>query len=137
MDSPPHAASSPRLTVMAAAVLTAWLGFVIHNMTELGARALGRPDTLVPTAVYLLLAVVWLSPARRAGTWLLLGWGWLNLVGGGLLSVLPLPFLPYEPEQSVSHYAVHVVYGLAQVPMVVALTRQVRRRSPVVAVTTR
>ena len=88
-------------------------------------------------AVYLLLAIVWLSSARRAGSWLLLGWGWLNLVGGGLLSVLPLPFFPYDPEQSARHYAMHFVYGLAQVPMLIALTRQVRRQSPAAAVITR
>jgi hypothetical protein len=29
------------------------------------------------------------------------------------------------------HYAMHVVYGLAQVPALVALTHQVRRRRPV------
>jgi hypothetical protein len=130
-------ASSGRPIVMMVLVLAAWLGFVVHNVTELGVQTLRAPDTVVPTAVYLALAMVWLSPARPVGTWLLIGWGWLNLVGGGLLSVLPLPFLPYEPEQSASHYAMHVVYGLAQVPMVVALTRQLRPRHPTNVVTTR
>lgn len=59
-----HEASGARPTVMMAVVLAAWLRFVVHNMTELGARALLWPDTLVPTAVYLLLVIVWLSPAR-------------------------------------------------------------------------
>lgn len=38
----------------------------------------------------------------------------LHLVGGAL-SVLPLPFLPFAPEQSPKHYAFHGLYALTQI----------------------
>jgi hypothetical protein len=56
------------------------------------------------------------------------GWVVLNLIGGGLLSVLPLPFLPWVPEQSLAHYAVHVVYAAAQLPALWLLARPSGRR---------
>ena len=52
-----------------------------------------------------------------------------RIVGGAVLSVLPLPFLPFEPEQSVSHYLSHVVLGIAQVPLIVVPLKERRQRS--------
>ncbi len=59
-----------------------------------------------------------------------MGWGVLNLVIGGIVSVLPLPILPFVPEQSVTHYGAHVVYtrradppGRARLPSVAHRTR--------------
>jgi membrane protein YdbS with pleckstrin-like domain len=80
--------------------------------------------------VYLLLAAGWLSRVRRVTAWLLLGWGWLHAIGGGLLSVLPLPLWPYQPEQSLRHYAVHALYAVLQVPLLVTVTRYLRRLRP-------
>jgi hypothetical protein len=57
---------------------------------------------------------------------LALAWGVLNLVVGGIVTVLPLPFLPFAPEQSPSHYAAHVVYTLGQVPLVLVSYRAAR-----------
>ena len=51
-----------------------------------------------------------------------MGWGVLNLVIGGIVTVLPLSILPFVPEQSVTHYGAHVVYTLGQVPLVVSAT---------------
>jgi hypothetical protein len=59
--------------------------------------------------------------------WLLLGWGSLHMIGGAVLSVLPLAALPFEPEQTVRHYTFHVVYGALQVPLLVVLIRSLRR----------
>ena len=56
-----------------------------------------------------------------------LGWGVLNLVIGGIVTVLPLPILPFAPEQSVTHYAAHVVYTLGQVPLVLLFLPCARR----------
>jgi len=36
-----------------------------------------------------------------------------------LVTVLPLPILPFEPEQSATHYLAHLVYALGQVPLLV------------------
>jgi hypothetical protein len=51
---------------------------------------------------------------------LLLVWALLNLLGGAVLSVLALPFLPFLPEQSLRHYSFHLLYGLTQVPLLLA-----------------
>jgi hypothetical protein len=52
----------------------------------------------------------------------------LNLVGGGILSVLPLGLFTFQPEQSLRHYAIHVTYGVAQIPLAVLAARALRRR---------
>ena len=122
-----HPIAAP--TVVAAIALSS-LGLVTHNLAELTGQARLGPATLVPTAVYLLLAAGWLSPGRRVAAWLLLGWGWLHAVGGGLLSVLPLPLWPYQPEQSLRHYAIHALYALLQAPLLVTVTRYLHHLRP-------
>jgi len=119
-----HPVAAP--TVVAGIALS-WLGLVIHNLAELTGQARLGPQTVAPTAVSLLLAAGWLSPGRRVAAWLLLGWGWLHAIGGGLLSVLSVPWWPYRPEQSLRHYAVHALYGVLQVPLLIVLTRYLRR----------
>ena len=42
----------------------------------------------------------------------------LHLIGGAIISVLPLEALPFEPEQSLEHYFSHLVYGLGQLPLI-------------------
>jgi hypothetical protein len=110
--------------VILAAVALSWLGFFIHNYADLPGQTPLSPETLYPTLVYLALAGLWLTPVKRVAGWLLLGWGLLHLVGGAIISVLPLPFLPFDPEQTFYHYAFHVVYGLLQVPLVVIARRR-------------
>jgi hypothetical protein len=116
-------------TVVAAIALS-WLGLVIHNLAELTGQAQLGPATLLPTAVWLLLAAGWLSLGRRVLAWLLLGWGWLHAIGGGLLRVLPLPVWPYQPEQSLRHYAVHALYAVLQMPLLVTVTRYLHHLRP-------
>jgi hypothetical protein len=122
----PNPVQAPPATIVAAAG-TSWLGFIIHNVGELPAGALLGPDTIAPTAVYLLLLGSWWWPGPRTASWLLLGWGWLQAVGGGLLSVLPLPLWPFQPEQTPKHYALHAIYAALQAPLLITLTRHVRR----------
>jgi len=45
--------------------------------------------------------------------------GLVQLIGGAILSVLPLPFLPFAPAQTVDHYLSHVILGITQIPLVV------------------
>jgi hypothetical protein len=73
---------------------------------------------------FLLFLGWWILPYQRITRLALLSWTWLNLVGGGILSVIPLPFLPFYPEQSVFHYLMHVEYVLTQIPLIVILLRQ-------------
>jgi hypothetical protein len=81
IDQPPTRASTGVGSVIAGAALS-WLGLLVHNAADLPARVLVGPETPAPTVVYLLLVAGLLAPARRVAGWLLLGWGWLQLVGG-------------------------------------------------------
>jgi hypothetical protein len=123
-----------RTAVVVALVVVSLLGLVVHNVADLPGKAWLGPATVVPTAVYVLLAVGWLSPVRRIAAWLLLGWAWLHAIGGGLLSVLPIPLWPYRPEQSLRHYTFHALYAMLQIPLLIVLTQYVRRTGAASAV---
>lgn len=58
----------------------------------------------------------------------MVAWALLNLVGGGILSVLPVRLFPFEPEQSLGHYGAHVIYAVAELPLVVVAARALRSR---------
>ncbi len=107
----------------AAAVVLAWAGMAVHDVYELPALVPASPQFTLPSAMYLALGAAWILRPLAATRWLLGVWLVLNLVGGGILSVLPLPFLPWAPEQSFSHYAVHLVYALTQLPALRILAR--------------
>lgn len=97
-------------------------GLAGHNILEFGFGVLsdfgsGTIPMLIAAAV--IAAIWWLIPgARRTCSVLMIAFGLLNLVGGGLLSVLPLDFLPFNPEQSLLHYASHLFYGVTQIPLI-------------------
>ena len=46
---------------------------------------------------------------------------------GGIVTVIPFAFLPFYPEQSPRHYFAHVVYSVAQLPLLWLLVRRLRR----------
>jgi len=95
-------------------------GMLAHNVLELGPAFLVDPQTLIPLMIFAVLAILAARETAGRGTWLaLLAWGVLNLVAGGILSVLPIGLFPFQPEQSLGHYGVHAVYTLASVPLVV------------------
>lgn len=113
--------------VVAVGVVLSWLGFFVHNVADLPGQTILSPESLFPTLVYLALLIVWYTPARRFAAWALLVWGLLHLIGGAILSVLPLPVLPFSPDQSLWHYAFHTLYGLLQLPLIVGLVAWLRR----------
>lgn len=105
----------------------AWLGFFLHNVADLPGQTILSPESLYPTLLTLALLILWLVPATRTfGAWALMVWVALNLVGGAL-SVLPLPILPFVPEQSFEHYTFHVAYAVTQVPLLVVCAAWLRR----------
>lgn len=117
------------VAVGGAAVL-AWVGLSVHNVADLPSQTLLSPESAGPGLVSLLLVALWFQPrSRRIAGWLLLGWASLNLIGGAILSVLPLPILPFSPEQSLRHYLFHVLYGACQLPLIAVLLVSFRRRS--------
>ena len=101
-----------------------WLGLFIHNLSDLPGQTLLSPESAFPTLIYVVLVVGWFTPARRVADWALLIWCLFNLVGGAIISVLPLPFLPFHPEQTLHHYSFHAIYGVTQIPLLVVLIRR-------------
>ena len=119
----------PSAAVVVLASVIAAAGMMAHNVLEFGPAFLLDPETLIPLAIFGLLALVaWARPANAVVHVALLAWALLNLVGGGILSVLPLGLFPFEPEQSLGHYGAHVIYGAAQLPLAVVVARTLRPR---------
>jgi hypothetical protein len=109
---------------VAMAVAVAWTGLFVHNVADLPGQSILSPESWGPLIVSAILFAIWFW-WRTVGGWLLLGWAVLNVLGA-ILTVLPLAFLPFEPEQSVAHYLFHVLYGATQVPLVVAAIASLR-----------
>ena len=117
------------VVVIVAATAVAWSGFLVHNVADLPGQTILSPESLFPTLVWIAALVLWLVPVTRtAGAWILLIWAVINLVGGAI-SVLPLPFLPYEPEQTVKHYAFHGLYAATQLPLIGVTAAWLSRRA--------
>lgn len=126
-DGRANSRSGVRLGAIAAAAAVAWAGFFIHNVADLPGQTIASPESLFPTLIWLIPLALGLFPAtRRAGAWALLVWSILNLIGGAL-SVLPLPFLPFEPEQTLRHYLFHGLYALSQLPLIALIWTWLRR----------
>ena len=118
---------------LATATCVSGLGLGFHTVREFGWAGLLAPDTGFLPAVAIQLALLgWWSVrgGRAAATWLT-ATGIFLLVGGAILSVLPLPILPFVPAQTIDHYVSHVVLGLTQMPLIVIGLRA-RATSPAV-----
>ena len=116
----------PSRVAMAAALALSALSMLAHNLYELPLS----PIDLENSGPILFAAILGVAYALRPDSRLVAGaalvWGVLNLVIGGIVSVLPLSILPFVPEQSVTHYAAHVVYAVGQVPLVIVAYRALR-----------
>ncbi|WP_255171046.1 hypothetical protein [Natrononativus amylolyticus] len=114
--------------LVAGAIAASIGGTLVHNLAEFPPSILLGPETLVPVGITLLLGVAMLRSPTRGVFLAAAGWAAIvAVVGGG--SVLPLSVLPFTPDQTVGHYAAHVVYALAQVPLLWVALRGVRRSS--------
>jgi hypothetical protein len=113
----PASSKSVRWWVIALTVALAWLGLLIHNAIEFPNMALSRPEYSAPTLAWLALFLIWLLvPDTRWPSNLLFVWGAISLAGA-VITVLPLPILPFRPEQSLRHYGVHIIYAVTQLPI--------------------
>jgi hypothetical protein len=118
--------SQTKTALVAALIFLSWSGTYIHTAVELQ-LPVWRPENSFPALVGLVLFVGWWRQPqrRRLWTWLLLGWtAGAHLMLGAVLSVLPLPLWPFYPEQSAGHYAAHLIYGVAQLPLIWVLWRE-------------
>lgn len=119
-----------RIRMLALALAVSWAAMLFHNQWELPLTPLDLENTgplLVDIALFL-ACVRW--PSSRLAWGAVLTWGLLNMVVGGILTVLPLPVLPFIPEQTIDHYAVHAVYALGQLPLVLVASAALRRPIP-------
>ena len=111
---------------MAAALALSAVSMLAHNLYELPLSPIDLENS-GPIAFAAILGVAFaLRPDSKPVAAAILGWGVLNLVIGGIVSVLPLAILPFVPEQSVTHYGAHVVYAVGQIPLVVLGYRALR-----------
>ncbi|MCR2762688.1 hypothetical protein NQ152_04105 [Microbacterium sp. zg.B48] len=116
--------SAPWVPVSAA---LGWVGLLVHNVADLPGQTIVSPESVIPLALTVVLVAAWFTRLRSVAAWALLGWGVLNLLGA-ILTVLPLPILPFDPAQTPAHYAFHLLYGITQVPLVVTTAIWLRRR---------
>ena len=120
----PAPAAARSLVWVSLFALLSWLGEYVHNLRELPQLTLLSPENSLPALVsVVLVGVWWLAPFRRAGSLPLWLWAALHLVFGAILTVLPLSVLPFDPPQTLDHYLMHLVYGLAQLPLLGVMTQ--------------
>jgi len=105
------------------AVACSGLGMAVHTVREFGSPGVFAWETGLAPVVFAQVAifVLWWHgrSARPTLSIVLAVTGLFLLVGGAILSVLPLPFLPFAPAQTVDHYLTHVILGITQIPIVV------------------
>lgn len=108
----------PSIPAVVAALAISWASMLVHNLFELPISPLDAPNT-GPLLVVVALGIGYRLRLRSAIVGLLMFvWAVLNLIGGGIITVLPVPFLPFVPEQSLGHYLAHVVYSVGQLPLI-------------------
>lgn len=104
-----------------------WLGLWLHELHRVPALLGFTPDGdlfMLPIAAG--LAYWWHRTRARGAAGALLAYGLINLVGG-VLTVLPIGWLPFRPEQTLQHYAAHAVYAICQLPLIVVAARELSR----------
>ena len=109
--------------LVAALTVVSWFGMIVHDRISLPELGLWAPEVVLPTLVSVALFAAWWAWPGRLSFGFLLGWTVLHFALGGLLSVLPWPFLPFMPEQTLQHYVAHAVYAACQVPLLAVLLR--------------
>jgi len=114
---------------VAGALIVSYAGIWAHEFyrvpASFGFTPEGALSLLLPAGIIFL--TWWRIPQSVGPTVAMGALGLIHLLGGSM-SVLPLPFLPFVPEQTVLHYLVHVVYAVAQLPLLVLVALLARRR---------
>ena len=119
----PTRLSTTHLVVLFAFV--SWLGEVVHNFVDLPQLTVRSPENSIPALVSAVLVMAWsLLHSKQFPTLALLIWALMHLIVGGLLSVMPFPFWPFFPAQTLLHYGMHGIYMLAQLPLILLLVGQ-------------
>jgi hypothetical protein len=112
-----------------ACIAISWLGLWVHELHRVPALLGFTPDgDLFMLLIAAGLAYWWHRTHGFGPAVALFGYAAVNLVGGWL-SVLPLGWLPFVPEQTAVHYAVHFVYATCQLPLLFVTAGVLLRRS--------
>ena len=112
---------------MAIAFAASWVSMLGHNLFELPLTPVDIENSGPLLVDLALLAAYWRRPTSRGVQVAILVWAVLNLVIGGVVTVLPLPVLPFVPEQSLAHYLSHLLYTVGQVPLVILSVAALRQ----------
>jgi hypothetical protein len=114
---------------VAGALSVSYLGIWVHELYRVPASRGFTPEGLLSLLLPAILFFLawWRFPRHVAPIAAMWALGLLHLVGA-VVTVLPLTFLPFKPEQTVAHYLVHVVYAAAQIPLLLLALRLTRRR---------
>lgn len=107
------------MTIDRAVVATAisWLGLWVHEIHRVrGLLGLTPDGDLFMLPIAAALALWWMRTRSASPALGLVAYSAVNLIGGWL-TVMPLGWLPFAPEQTMAHYAVHVVYAVSQLPL--------------------
>lgn len=114
-------------SVVAASVSLSWAGMYLHNLVDLPGITFVSPENLLPAAISLLLFLLWYRwPNWMLTSILLLVLGLLQLIGGALFSLLPLPDVSSELPRTISQISINVIYGLTQIPLIVVMILNIR-----------
>ena len=108
--------SAARKWTTPATALLGWAGLFVHNVGELPGHGIVGWELLLPLMLTLVFVIGWFTRVQRLAAIGMLSLGVLNVIGS--MSVLPLPFLPFSPEQTLGHYLFHGVYLSAQLPLI-------------------
>lgn len=113
---------------VAGALIVSIMGFWFHEVYRVPASTGFTPEWLLTLLFAALVFPPWWRFPRHvasiAAIWAL---GLIHLLAA-VLTVLPLAFLPFVPEQTVSHYLVHTCYAVAQAPLFLVALLLARRR---------
>ncbi len=114
---------------VAGALIVSYVGIWVHEFhrvpASLGLTPEGLLSLLLPAVVVFL--AWWRFPRHAGPIAAMWGLGLLHLLGA-CVTILPLAFLPFVPEQTITHYLVHAVYAVAQIPLLLVALRLAQRR---------
>lgn len=118
----------PKQVIVVTAAI-AWGGLWFHEFFRVPYLLGITPDgDLFMLPIVAALVYWWLNEGRkrRAPTIALTVYAGVGLLGA-VVSVLPLQFLPFVPEQTSAHYFAHVVFATCQLPLLAVSAHGLRK----------
>lgn len=125
--APRGRAHATRQRALPLALVAAVVGAAVHDSVEFGRPAVANTGIVLVAGGLALWTITSGGRRRRAvGAVVLVALATTILFGGAIASVLPLAIWPWRPEQSVSHYAIHTLWAVATLPLLLVSLRAPR-----------